>query len=91
MFRNMQNAEIIRKMTEEFDEVQHFTVYINCLLVLVNGEYVDYFKFCFDFVLSMREFILFSHLCDNPCCYFQNESSLEILLHCMEIVALNND
>lgn len=23
MFRNMQNAEIIRKMTEEFDEVMH--------------------------------------------------------------------
>lgn len=24
MFRNMQNAEIIRKMTEEFDEVSVF-------------------------------------------------------------------
>ena len=59
--------------------------------VLVNGEYVDYFKFCFDFVLSIRKVILFSPLCDNPCCYFQNESSLEILLHCMEIVALSND
>lgn len=40
MFRNMQNAEIIRKMTEEFDEVQHFNIYTNCLLTLVNGEYV---------------------------------------------------
>lgn len=30
MFRNMQNAEIIRKMTEEFDEVS--SCFINVLI-----------------------------------------------------------
>lgn len=29
MFRNMQNAEIIRKMTEEFDEVQCIRVNVS--------------------------------------------------------------
>lgn len=55
MFRNMQNAEIIRKMTEEFDEVQYFNIYTNCLLILSNGEYIDYFKVCFGLVFSIRE------------------------------------
>lgn len=67
MFRNMQNAEIIRKMTEEFDEVQHFNIYTNCLFILFNGGNVMYCKFCFDLVFSIREDILFSHVCDNSC------------------------
>ena len=38
MFRNMQNAEIIRKMTEEFDEVSsRFTVLQKLLLFRSPG------------------------------------------------------
>lgn len=44
MFRNMQNAEIIRKMTEEFDEVMKCYEYdfcclkerYNCLIFLIS-------------------------------------------------------
>lgn len=35
MFRNMQNSEIIRRMTEEFDEVG---VYPNLIVVLISSN-----------------------------------------------------
>lgn len=35
MFRNMQNSEIIRRMTEEFDEV---TIYPNAIVVLISSN-----------------------------------------------------
>lgn len=36
MFRNMQNAEIIRKMTEEFDEV--WSLWVSSILKVFNAE-----------------------------------------------------
>lgn len=40
MFRNMQNAEIIRKMTEEFDEVTvRFVISFSPLFYLVPNRF----------------------------------------------------
>lgn len=46
MFRNMQNSEIIRRMTEEFDEVTIYISTINNLFVSSNVRILKIYYNC---------------------------------------------